>query len=383
MKSEEGLVATCRGCSSHADHDRNFPDCDLLSPLSIRKVSLRNRIVLSPMCQYSANDGLASDWHLIHLGSRAVGGAGLVFTEGTAVTQQGRISPLDLGIWDDKHIEPLARIVNSINRMGSIPAIQLAHAGRKGSCDVPWKGGAGLNPSEGGWVVVDPSGIPFSETSPIPQALDHKGIDEVIKAFKIAAERSIKAGFKIIEIHSAHGYLLHQFLSPISNKRTDEYGGSLENRMRLLCQVVDAIRSVIPEDMPLFVRISATDWLDGGGWDNEQSVVLAKKLKTLGVDLIDVSTGGTVPKAKIPVGPGYQVPFSAEIRELANIKTGAVGLITEAQQASDIITSGKADLVFIGREFLRKPYWGLMAEHDLNQDPNWPIAYGYAVRRHK
>ncbi|MBA3817138.1 MAG: NADH:flavin oxidoreductase/NADH oxidase [Parachlamydiaceae bacterium] len=352
-----------------------------MSPLRIKNLNLKNRIVVSPMCQYSSENGFVNDWHLVHLGSRAAGGAGLVFTEATAVTPQGRISPSDLGLWDDNHIEPLSRIAAFIHRMGSIAGIQLAHAGRKGSCDVPWKGGASLKPTEGGWNIIGPSAIPFSDSSQTPKALNHHGIKEVIQAFKIAAERSVKAGFKIIEIHSAHGYLLHQFLSPLSNLRTDEYGGNLENRMRLLCQVVSEVKAITPKEMPLFVRISATDWVDGG-WDLEQSIILASKLKTLGVDLIDVSSGGTVPKAKIPIGPNYQVPFAAEIRQLADIKTGAVGLITESHQANDIIISGKADLVFVGREFLRKPYWGLTASSELSQEPDWPIPYGYAIQRH-
>lgn len=372
----------CTGCSSQVDHDRSFPDFDLLSPLTIRGVKLRNRIVVSPMCQYSAKDGFANDWHLVHLGSRAAGGAGLVFTEATSISPQGRISPFDLGIWDDAHMEPLEKITRFIKRMGAIPAIQLAHAGRKGSCDVPWKGGGSIPPEKGGWSLIGPSPIPFSENSQIPQELDQKGISMLIEDFEKAALRALKVGYQIIEIHSAHGYLLHQFLSPLSNFRKDNYGGSFENRTRLLCQVVNRLREVLPREIPLFVRISATDWVDGG-WDNKQSINLSKKLKMLGVDLIDVSSGGTVPKAKIPVGPGYQVAFASEIRTQAEVMTGAVGLITESHQANDIVTSGEADLVFLGREFLREPYWALKAEHDLNQEPTWPTPYGYAVRRHK
>lgn len=376
------LQHSCTGCLSEVDHDRSFPDFDLLSPLTIRGVTLKNRIVMSPMCQYSAKDGFADDWHLVHLGSRAAGGAGLIFAEATSVTAQGRISPGDLGIWDDKQIAPLARITDFIHRMGATAAIQLAHAGRKGSCAAPWEGGGSMPPEAGGWTVAAPSPIPFSEGSPLPVQLDLQGIQTIISSFKNAAVRAIKAGFKIIEIHAAHGYLINEFLSPLSNRRTDEYGGSLENRMRLLIQIINEIRTIIPKDMPLFVRISATDWTDGG-WDIEQSIALAKTVSPLGVDLIDTSTGGVVPHAKIPVGPNYQVPFAAEIRRHANILTGAVGLITEAHQANDIITSGSADLVFLAREFLREPYWPLKAEQVLNQNSSWPIPYGYAVRRRK
>jgi 2,4-dienoyl-CoA reductase-like NADH-dependent reductase (Old Yellow Enzyme family) len=370
------------GCVSEVDHDRSFPDFDLLSPLTIKGITLKNRIVMSPMCQYSAKDGFADDWHLVHQGSRAAGGAGLIFTEATAVTAQGRISPGDLGLWDDKQIEPLARMVSFIHRMGAVAAIQLAHAGRKGSCAVPWEGGAGLSIAQGGWPIVAPSAIPFSENNPMPQELDKQGIQEIIVAFKNAAKRALKAGYKIIEIHAAHGYLINEFLSPLSNKRTDEYGGSLENRMRLLSQIVTELRTVIPKEMPLFVRISATDWTEAG-WELEDSIALAKHLCPLGVDLIDTSSGAIVPYAKIPVGPSYQVPLAAGIRQHAGIMTGAVGLITDPHQANDIITSGSADLIFIAREFLREPYWALKAEHVFNQDPNWPIPYGYAVRRRK
>lgn len=379
---ESFLTHTCRGCLSEVDHDRSFPDFDLLSPLTIKGVKLRNRIGVSPMCQYSAKDGFADDWHLVHLGSRAVGGAGLVFCEATAVTGQGRISPGDIGIWSDEHIEPLKRISAFIQRMGAASGIQLAHAGRKASCAAPWNGGASLSEQQAGWEVCAPSAIPFSETSLMPTPLDKKGIDEVICAFKAAAKRAVIAGFSIVEIHAAHGYLIHQFLSPLSNTRQDEYGGSFENRTRLLCLIVNEVRAVIPASMPLFVRISATDWIEGG-WDLAQSVELAKLLSPLGVDLIDVSSGGMVPHAKIPVAPNYQVSFAGEIRKEAAILTSAVGLVTEAHQANAIITSGDADLIFIGREFLREPYWALKAEQTLNQDPNWPIPYGYAVRRRK
>lgn len=369
------------GCPSEADHDRAVPDIDLLSPLTIRGVSFRNRIVMSPMCQYSSQEGLATDWHLVHLGSRAVGGCALVMVEATAVTREGRISPGDLGIWSDEHIEPLARIARFIRSQGAIAGIQLAHAGRKASCEPPWLGGARLtSDASGAWPVVAPSPVPFNEGDPVPLELNRAGIENVLAAFNDATKRAMDAGFQLVEIHSAHGYLLHEFLSPLSNHRTDEYGGTLENRMRLPLQVVERLRRKIPDDMPLFTRISATDWADGG-WTLEDSITLAGRAKELGVDLIDVSSGGLVPKARIPVGKGYQVPLSREIRDQAKIRTGAVGLITEAQHANEIVTGGDADLVFIGRELLREPYWALKAQHELGEEPNWPIPYGYAVKR--
>src|SRR5580698_6065738 len=297
---------------------------NLFNPLTIRGVTLKNRVVVSPMCQYSSVDGMADDWHLVHLGSRAVGGAGLLFVEATAVTAEGRITPGDMGIWDDRHIEPLARIASFIHRMGGVAGIQLAHAGRKASCLVPWQGGGRLKtPEEGGWEVVAPSAIPFREDDPLPRALDLAGIQEIVAAFTAAARRAMRAGFRVIEIHSAHGYLLHSFLSPLSNKRTDAYGGSLESRMRMLLQVAKALRETIPEEMPLFTRISSTDWVEGG-WDVDQSIVLARALKPAGVDLIDCSSGGVVPGAVVPVAPGYQVRFAAAIREQSGIPTGAV-----------------------------------------------------------
>lgn len=368
------------GCASHADHDRTDPDIDLLSPLTIRGVTLRNRIAVSPMCQYCADDGLADDWHLVHLGSRAVGGAGLVIVEATGVTAQGRITSGDMGIWDDKHVEPLARIVRFLKRMGAAAGIQLAHAGRKASTEVPWKGGAQLKNGAGAWETVAPSPLPFHEGDVPPRELDEAGIHGVIAAFRAAAERAIKAGFQILEIHAAHGYLLHEFLSPLTNKRTDQYGGRLENRMRLVIEIATALRELMPAEMPLFVRISATDWVEGG-WDIEQSVVLSKELKQRGVDLIDTSSGAIVPHAKIPVEKNYQVPLAAAIRAQTGIMTGAVGLITEAIQANEIITSGAADLVLLGREMLREPYWALKAEHALQAEPRWPTQYGYAVVR--
>lgn len=370
------------GGPAGTDHDREVPEIDLLSPLSIRDITFRNRIGMSPMCQYSAVEGMANDWHLVHLGSRAAGGAALVMVEATAVTRDGRISPGDMGIWSDEHVEPLARIARFVRSQGAIAGIQLAHAGRKASCLPPWQGGARLKTAEeGGWSVVAPSPIPFNDSDPAPVPLDEAGIRQIIAAFEAAARRALAAGFQVIEIHSAHGYLLHEFLSPLSNQRTDRYGGTLENRMRVLLQVAQRLRALVPPELPLFVRISATDWVDGG-WDIEQSVVLAKFLKAVGVDLIDVSSGGTVPKAQIPVGKGYQVPFSRRIRDEAGIKTGAVGLITEPQQASEIITEGDADVVLLGRELLREPYWPIKAQHALGEEPStWPIQYGYAVKR--
>jgi 2,4-dienoyl-CoA reductase (NADPH2) len=368
------------GCRIHADHDREVPDIDLLSPLTIREVTLRNRIAVSPMCQYCADDGFADDWHLVHLGSRAVGGAGLVCAEASAVTAEGRITPGDLGIWKDEHVPMLVRIAAFIKRMGAAPAIQLAHAGRKGSCRIPQEGGAQLARSEGGWETIAPSPITFHKGENPPRAVDEAGIQAAINAFGEAARRAVQAGFEIIEIHSAHGYLLHEFLSPLSNKRSDRYGGSLENRMRLVTEVAATIRGTIPKSMPLFVRISATDWVDGG-WDLQQSIELARVLKKYGVDLIDCSSGALVPYATVPVGRNYQVPFAAAIREQAGIMTGAVGLITDAGQADEIITSGSADIVLLAREMLREPYWAIKAQQALNQEPTWPKQYGYAVKR--
>jgi 2,4-dienoyl-CoA reductase-like NADH-dependent reductase (Old Yellow Enzyme family) len=369
------------GCTADADHDREVPEIDLLSPLTIRGVTLRNRIAMSPMCQYCAREGLADDWHLVHLGSRAVGGVALVIVEATAVTRDGRISPGDMGIWGDEHVEPLARIARFVHSQGAVAGIQLAHAGRKASCEPPWKGGARLKtPEEGGWTVVAPSPIPFHEDEPAPVALDEAGIDAIVAAFEAAARRALAAGFRVIEIHAAHGYLLHEFLSPLSNRRDDRYGGSLENRMRLTLRVAERVRRAMPEELPLFVRISATDWVEGG-WDVDQSVALSRRLKDLGVDLIDASSGAIVPKAVIPVSKGYQVPFARKIRCEAGIRTGAVGLITEPRHADEIITAGDADLVLIARELLREPYWALKAQHELGAEPSWPIPYGYAVRR--
>jgi 2,4-dienoyl-CoA reductase-like NADH-dependent reductase (Old Yellow Enzyme family) len=351
----------------------------LLAPLTIRGVTLRNRIALPPMCQYSASEGMANDWHLVHLGSRAIGGAALVIAEATAVARDGRITPGDLGLWSDDHIAPLARIVQFIESHGAVPGIQLAHAGRKGTKAAPWLGGNWLTPAEGGWPVMSASAVPF-DNAPVPAALDKAGIDEVVAQFEAAAQRAVAAGFKVIEVHSAHGYLIHQFLSPISNRRDDDYGGSFENRTRLLVRIATSIRAAIPAEVPLFVRISATDWLEGEpSWDIEQSVALARLLKAAGVDLIDVSSGGSALRQKPALGKGYQVPFARRIRVESGIMTGAVGLITEAQHANEVIADGSADLVFVGRAFLREAYWGLHAVKALGGEPSWPKQYGYAV----
>lgn len=375
------MPQTPQGCPADSDHDREVPETDLLSPLTIRGVTFRNRIGMAPMCQYSARDGMASDWHLVHLGSRAAGGVALVIVEATAVTAEGRISPGDVGIWSEAHNEPLARIADFVRSQGAVAGIQLAHAGRKASCDVPWNGGSGLKTvEEGGWPVVGPSAIPFDEGHSVPTELDMAGIDGIVAAFEAAAQRALEAGFQVLEIHAAHGYLLHEFLSPLSNWRVDDYGGSLENRMRLLLRITRRLRALMPDALPLFVRISATDWAEGG-WDINQSVELARRLKDEGVDLIDVSSAGTLPHVHIPVARGYQVPFAHRIREEAGIRTGAVGLITEAQQADGIITGGEADMVFLARELLREPYWALKAQQALGEEPAWPVPYGYAVKR--
>lgn len=368
------------GCQARTDHDRELPEVDLLTPLTIRRVTLRNRIAMSPMCQYVAEDGLADDWHLVHLGSRAAGGAALIMVEATAVTAEGRITPGDLGLWSDRHADPLARIAHFVKKQGAAIGIQLAHAGRKASCDVPWRGGSPLKEGQGAWPVLGPSPVPFSEQHPVPQPLDAANVRDVVTAFSEAARRAVGAGFDLIEIHAAHGYLLHEFLSPLSNRRSDEYGGSLENRQRLPLEVARAVRQAMPADMPLFVRISATDWVEDG-WDVEQSVELSRRLKEAGVDLIDVSSGGLVPSAKIPVGKGYQVPLAGRIRRDADIMTGAVGLITDAAQADEVIQRGCADLVLLGRALLREPYWAIRAQTELNGEPSWPLSYGYAVTR--
>lgn len=346
----------------------------LFSPLIIKSVRLKNRIVVSPMCQYSSEDGFANDWHLVHLGSRAVGGAGLIISEAAAVSPEGRITSSDLGIWKDEHIPELKRITAFIHQQGSIAGIQLAHAGRKASVLAPWLGGTFVRQEAGGWQTLSASAIPFRQEDDVPEALSQEKIRVVIRDFQEAAARAVEAGFKVLEIHAAHGYLLHQFLSPLSNKRTDEYGGSFENRIRLLKEILEAIRKVWPEDLPLFVRISATDWVEGG-WDIAQSVELAKIVKLLGVDLVDCSSGGIVPDAKITVGPGYQVRFAEEIRKNAGILTGAVGIITTAEQAEAILGKQKADLIILARQLLREPYFPLHAAAQLQQDIPWPVQY--------
>lgn len=346
----------------------------LFSPLTIKSIELKNRIVVSPMCQYSSEDGFATDWHLVHLGSRAVGGAALIISEAAAVSAEGRISPDDLGIWKDEHIDKLRQITHFIHSNGSVAGIQLAHAGRKASTHAPWKGHGVVLPENGGWKTVSASALAFSERYDTPDALDHEGIQKVITDFALAAERSLKAGFKVIELHAAHGYLIHQFLSPLSNRRTDEYGGSLENRSRLLLEIIDAVQKVWPAELPLFVRISATDWAEGG-WDEAQSVQLCSMLKAKSIDLIDVSSGGLASHQKITIGPGYQVPFSSKVRAEAEILTGAVGLITDAGQAEEILEKGDADLIIMAREFLRDPYFPLHAAGDLNAPMAWPVQY--------
>jgi 2,4-dienoyl-CoA reductase-like NADH-dependent reductase (Old Yellow Enzyme family) len=348
---------------------------DLFSPLPLGGLTLPNRVAVSPMCEYSSEDGFANDWHFVHLGSRAVGGAGIVFTEASAVTPEGRITPQDLGIWKDDHVEFLARIVRFAHSQGTRMGVQLAHAGRKASMSRPWEGERLLDVADLGWKdVVAPSAVPFSDTYAMPIELDKSGIHRIRDAFGEAAKRAHQAGFDVVEIHSAHGYLLHEFLSPLSNRRTDEYGGSLENRMRMLVEVTDTVRANWPAGKPLLVRISATDWADGG-WDIDQSVELARVLKAHGVDLIDVSSGGLVPKVQIPVGPGFQTPFAERIRREAGIATGAVGMITDAVQADHIIRTGQADLVLLAREFLRQPYWTLEAAHLLGKQTSWPPQY--------
>lgn len=353
----------------------------LFSPLTIKNITLKNRIVVSPMCQYSSTDGFTNDWHLVHLGSRAVGGAGLVMAEASGVSPEGRITPFDAGIWKDGHISGFRRITDFIHQNDAHAGIQLAHAGRKASTDVPWRGGGVLDHDSGGWKPLAPSAIGFRGENEIPEALSVDGIRKVIDDFRSAASRAHQAGFRVLEIHAAHGYLIHEFLSPLSNIRTDDYGGSFENRIRLLLQIVKAVQEVWPGDSPLFVRISATDWVDGG-WDIGQSVSLSGILKEIGVDLIDCSSGGLVPHAKIPLGPGYQVPFAEQIRRDTGILTGAVGLITEAHQAETILAQGKADLVFMARQLLRNPYFPMQAAEDLDVDLPWPVQYERAKPRH-
>ena len=346
----------------------------LFDGLRLRDVAFANRIGVSPMCQYSCTDGYANDWHFAHLATRAVGGAGLVFTEAAAVTPEGRISPEDLGCWSAAHFEPLERIARFVDSQGGIAGIQLAHAGRKASTFRPWSGHGKVTPEEGGWTALAPSAEAFSADYPLPEAIDIAGIAKLQAAFVAAADRAFEAGFRVIEIHAAHGYLFHEFLSPLSNRRTDSHGGSFENRTRFLRDTVAAVRGKLPERCPIFVRISCTDWVDGG-WDIAQSVELARLLKALGVDLIDCSTGGNVKDATIPVGAGYQVPFAERIRREAAIPTAAVGMITDAAQADQIVRSGQADMVLLAREMLRNPYWPLEAADALGVQASWPVQY--------
>jgi 2,4-dienoyl-CoA reductase-like NADH-dependent reductase (Old Yellow Enzyme family) len=346
----------------------------LLSPFTIKDITLKNRIVVSPMCQYSAIDGYAGDWHIVHYGGRASGGASLIIQEATAVSPEGRITPGDLGLYSDGHMEKFRSIARFITEQGSVAGIQLAHAGRKASCSRPWEGGMQLQEDEGGWVTVAPSALPFNPEDRMPAELDMSGIEKIICDFTLAAGRALQAGYQVVEIHAAHGYLIHEFLSPLSNQRTDSYGGSFENRIRLLLRIVKAVQSVWPKNLPLFVRISATDWVEGG-WDIDEAVRLASVLKDLGVDLIDCSSGGMVPWAKIPFGPGYQVPLSSRIRNEAGILTGTVGLITGAGQAEEILANEQADLILIGRLSLRDPYFALNAARELGEEAEWPLQY--------
>jgi 2,4-dienoyl-CoA reductase-like NADH-dependent reductase (Old Yellow Enzyme family) len=346
----------------------------LFNALTIADVTFRNRVFVSPMCQYSSRDGMPTDWHLVHLGSRAVGGAGMVMVEATAVTPQGRISPGDSGIWSDAHAEAFQPITRFISEQGAVPAIQLAHAGRKASTDLPWRGGGPVSAESGGWIPLAPSKIPFAEGHPVPHELSVAELDDIVAAFVTAARRAREAGFQCIEVHMAHGYLLHEFLSPLANERRDDYGGSLANRMRLPLRVASAVREEWPSSLPLLVRISATDWVDGG-WDLEQSVELSQQLKSIGVDMIDCSSGGTVPNAVIPAGPGFQTPFAEHIRREAGIATAAVGMITAPEQAEHVLRTGQADAVFLARQFLRDPYWPLHAAAALHVDVDWPVQY--------
>ena len=346
----------------------------LFSSIQIKSLNFKNRIAISPMCQYSATDGFATDWHLVHLGSRASGGAALIIQEATAVSPEGRISPGDLGIWKDEHIEKLQSINEFIVSQNAIPGIQLAHAGRKASASEPWNGNKKLDETNGGWDTVAPSAVGYHSNEKSPIALDKMGIQKVISDFKSATKRALKAGFEVVEIHAAHGYLLHQFMSPLSNFRTDEYGGSFENRIRLLLEVLEATQSEWPENLPLFVRISATDWAEGG-WNIEESVQLSQLLKEKGVDLIDVSSGGLVSHQQIPLAPNYQVSFAERIKKETGILTGAVGLITDADQSEAIVATGKADLVLFARESLRNPYLALDFAKELGVDVSWPKQY--------
>jgi 2,4-dienoyl-CoA reductase-like NADH-dependent reductase (Old Yellow Enzyme family) len=354
----------------------------LFEKFQLREIEFKNRLWVSPMCQYSSIDGMPTDWHLVHLGSRAVGGAGLVMVEATAVSPEGRISPEDSGIWSDRHAEAFRRITTFVKSQGSIAGIQLAHAGRKASTYSPWKGQGMIPVAEGGWEVIAPSPIKFDESFPRPREMTAADMSKVVADFVNAADRAVEAGFEVIEIHAAHGYLLHEFLSPLSNKRTDEFGGDLTNRLRFPLEVATAVRKAVPEHVPIFVRISATDWVDGG-WDIESSIEFCKHLKDIGIDLIDVSSGGNVPDAMIAVGPGYQVPFAIEVRRQVGIKTAAVGLITEPVQAEEILQNGEADAIFVARGFLREPYLPIRAASELDENIDVPKQYGRAIQIRK
>jgi 2,4-dienoyl-CoA reductase-like NADH-dependent reductase (Old Yellow Enzyme family) len=346
----------------------------LFSPLALRGVTLRNRIMVSPMCQYSSDDGFANDWHLVHLGSRAVGGAALVMTEATAVEPRGRISPRDLGIWKDAHAEMLGRIARFVAERGAVPGVQLAHAGRKASVAPPWTGGRPLGAAEGGWTTVGPSAVAYAEGSPVPEALSGEGIASVTAAFREAARRALAAGFQVIELHFAHGYLVHEFLSPLSNRRTDRYGGAFDNRARLALEITRQVRGVWPEDRPLLARISCSDWASGG-WDMDESVRLAALLKGEGVDLVDCSSGGNIHDARSAAGPGYLAPCAERIRREAKVPTAVVGFITSPQQADHVLRSGQADLVAMARQLLREPYWPFRAAAELREEAAWPDQY--------
>ena len=351
----------------------------LFESYKLREVEFRNRIWVAPMCQYSSEDGMPNDWHLVHLGSRAVGGAGLIIQEATAVSPEGRISPADAGIWSDAHAEAYKKITKFIKENGAIAGIQLAHAGRKASTSEPWNGGKLVDEGDGGWEAIAPSAIQFADDYPMPREMTKADIEKATHDFVEAAKRAVEAGFEVIEVHAAHGYLFHEFLSPLSNKRTDEYGGSLENRIRFPLEVARKVREIVPENFPVFVRISATDWTENG-WDLQQSIEFCKELKSVGIDLIDVSSGGNVMDAKIELKPNYQVPFAAEIRKQVGIPTGAVGLITQAKQSEEILQKGEADAILIAREFLREPYFPFTAAKELGEDLDYvPKQYGRAI----
>jgi 2,4-dienoyl-CoA reductase-like NADH-dependent reductase (Old Yellow Enzyme family) len=345
----------------------------LFTPLRLRGLTFKNRVFMSPMCQYSSEGGMPTDWHLVHLGTRAVGGVALVMVEASAVTPEGRISPADSGIWSADHAQAFRRITTFVHAHGAIAGIQLAHAGRKASTQVPWLGGQYLPPHAGGWQTLAPSALPFG-TYGVPREMSPREIDEVVASFEGAARHALSAGFDLVELHFAHGYLVHEFLSPLSNQRRDDYGGGLENRLRLALRIARAVRATWPEDRPLFVRVSANDWVEGG-WDLPQTITLARELKKMGVDLLDCSSGGLVPEQRVPLAAGYQVPFASAVRKATGLCTGALGLITEPAQAEGIIMRGEADAIFLGRQLLREPYFALRAAAALDADVTWPNPY--------